>query len=335
MNLILQSHILPISLTLLARIKAEQFSRNQSIPHKAQQVYKNTLVVSAVNTYLNYLGWTTSLKTSNSWNPVMQSLLEVADLDIPEYGKVECCFVNFQNNFFVINPEAKEDRIAYIAVTIEPSLQSAKLLGFISEFSEDKVLLSRLRPILQLPDYLEYQKQHQESQRLVNYSVIKLKQWLKGFVEEGWYTLDQVFVPSYSLGFRSLEKLPQESLAENISRVKLLDLTRDNKYLQKSSPYGGLTLNSNKKNEAIALILSLQERTEDLDISVKVCPINSDYYLPKGLEIFILDQQEQTVMHAQANNTKNIEFRFSGESGEYFSIKACLNEIALIETFTI
>ena len=335
MNLILQSHTLSVSLTLSARIKAQQFSRNQSIPQKAQQVYKNTLAVSAVNTYLNYSGWTTSLKNSNSWNPVMQSLLEVADLDIPEYGKVECCFVDSQNNFFVISPEAKEDRIVYIAVRLEPSLQSAKLLGFISEFSEGKVLLSQLKPILELPDYLEYWKQQQESQKLINNSVTKLRQWFTGLVEEGWYTLDQVFMPAFSSGFRSLQKLHKESLAQGISRVKLLDLTGKNNSLQPSSPYDEVIVNYHEENQAVALILYLHERTEDLDISVKVCPINTNHYLPKGLEIFILDQQEQTVMHAQANNTKNIEFRFSGESGEYFSIKACLNEKALIETFTI
>ena len=42
MNLTLQPHIDPVSLTLSARIKAEQFSREQSNPQKAQQVYKNT-----------------------------------------------------------------------------------------------------------------------------------------------------------------------------------------------------------------------------------------------------------------------------------------------------
>ncbi|MDJ0649398.1 MAG: DUF1822 family protein [Xenococcaceae cyanobacterium MO_188.B19] len=335
MNLILQSHTLSVSLTLSARIKAEEFSRNQSTPQKAQQVYKNTLAVSAVNTYLNYLGWTTSLNTSNSWNPVMQSLLAVADLDIPQYGKVECCFMNFQTDFFVIPPEAREDRIAYIAVKLEPSLKSAKLLGFISEFREGEILLSRLRPILELPNYLEYWKQKQERGKLINHPVTKLKQWLKGLVNEGWYNLDEVFTPSFSSGFRSLQKLHKESLDEGISRVKLLNLKEEGRSLQTSSSYNGITMTSNQENQAIALILYLQERAEDLDISVKVCPINTNHYLPKGLEIFILDQQQQTVMHAQANKTKNIEFRFSGESGEYFSIKACLNQKALIETFTI
>ena len=335
MNLILQAHILPVSLTLSARIKAEEFSRNQSNSQKAQQVYKNTLAVSAVNTYLNHLGWSTNLKTSNSWNLAMQSLLEVADLDIPEYGKVECCFVNSQTDFFVISPEAREDRIAYIAVRLEPSLQSAQLLGFIAEFSEGKISLSRLRPILELPDYLEYWQKNQESKQSINHSVTKLKQWLGGLVEEGWYSLDEVFTPSLSSGFRSLQKLAKENLAQGMSRVKLLNLKEEGRLPQTSSSDGGITMTSNQQNEAIALILCLQEGTEDLDISVKVCPINTNHYLPKGLEIFILDQQQQTVMHAQANKTKNIEFRFSGESGEYFSIKACLNQKALIETFTI
>ncbi len=322
MNLTLHSHIFPVSLTLSARIKAEQFSRNQSNLQKAQQVYKNTLAVSAVNTYLNYSGWITSLKTSDSWNPIMQSLMDVADLDIPEYGKVECRFVASKAEFLVIPPEVREDRIAYIAVSLEPSLELAKILGFIPETTEDKILLPQLRSIIELPDYLQHWKQEREAKKLVNFPITKLKQWLRGVAEEGWQTIDEVLLPSPSLGFRNPQQLRSniisiETLNDGVSRVKLLDLA------------------SSSGNKTIALILSIQEQTEDLDISVKVCPTNTHNYLPKGLEILILDQQQQTVMQAQANNTKTIEFRFSGESGEYFSIKACLDKNTQIETFTI
>ena len=323
MNLTLQSHIYPVSITLSARIKAEQFSREQSNPQKAQQVYKNTLAVSAVNIYLKYSGWITSLNTSDSWNPIMQSLMNVADLDIPDYGKVECCFVESNSKFFVIPPEVRENRIAYIAVSLTPSLQSATILGFIPEFTDNKVLLSQLRSITELPDYLEQWKNNQEITKLVDSPLTKLRQWLEGVVEAGWQTLDEIFPPCPSLGFRNSQQFRHrninspESLDEGISRVKLLDLA------------------SSEATKTIALILSIKEQAKDLDISVKVCPTNTNNYLPKGLEIFILDQQQQTVMHAQANNTRNIEFRFSGESGEYFSIKACLNQNAQIETFAI
>ncbi len=323
MNISLQSHIYPVSLTLSARIKAEQFSHEQLNPQKAQQVYKNTLAVSAVNTYLNYSGWITSLDTSDSWNPIMQSLMNVADLDIPDYGKVECCLVESDAEFLVILPEVTENRIAYIAVSLKTSLQSANILGFIPEFTDNKVLLSELRSIIELPDYLEQWKNNQEITKLVNSPINKLRQWLEGIVDAGWQTVDEIFPACPDLGFRNSQQLryrnfqATETLDEGISRVKLLDLA------------------SSEANKTIALILSIKEQAKDLDISVKVCPTNTNNYLPKGLEIFILDQHQETVMHAQANNTRNIEFRFSGESGEYFSIKACLHKNAQIETFAI
>ena len=311
-----------VSLTLSSRIKAENFSRNQSSTQKAQQVYKNTLAVLAVNTYLNYSGWVTSLKTSNSWNPIMQSLMDIGDLDLPEYGKVECRLIDSNAKYLVIPPEVREDRIAYIAVELKQSLESAIILGFMPEVTEDTILLSQLRSILELPAYLQNWKQEKELHKLLNPSITKLKQWLMGIVEENWQTIDEVFSLSPSLGLRNAQQLrssliTKETLNEAVSRVKLLNL----------SPI--------ERNKNIALILCIQEQQENLDISVKVCPTNSNTYLPKGLEVFILDEEEQPVMQAQANNTRTIEFRFSGESGEYFSIKACLDENTHVERFII
>lgn len=344
----LESQIDLVYLTISARIKAQQFSQNQSNAQKAEQVYKNTLAISAVNTYLNYSGWITSLITSNSWNPIMQSLMNVADLDVPDYGKVECCWVDSQAKFLVISPEVRENRIAYIAVSLQPSLESAKLLGFIPKFAEDKISLDQLKPILELPAYLQDWKQAQESQqeagakigkkletplnslrpkgqgqKFADFPVAKLKQWLKGLFGEEWKALDTIFVPNPNLSFRNTKQLARQNiiatdtLDEGISRVKLLNLA------------------SGEEDNAVALIVCLKERSRDLDISVIICPTNQNFYLPQGLAIFLLDRQQEIVMQAEAEQTKNIEFRFSGEPGECFSIKVCLGKQSQVETFSL
>ncbi|WP_414582277.1 DUF1822 family protein [Scytonema sp. PCC 10023] len=78
-----------VTLTLSAHSKAKQFARHQSNPQKAKQVYNNTLAVSAVNFYLQCLGFETDLEKSDSWNPAMQSLMDVADLEVKALGKLE------------------------------------------------------------------------------------------------------------------------------------------------------------------------------------------------------------------------------------------------------
>ena len=105
-----------IALPLTARIKAQQFRIHQFDPLKSKQVYLNTLSVIAVNYYLNRLGWTTNLETSDSWNPVLQTMMNVADLDIPNYGKIECRFVLPNDDWITVPHEVKLQRIAYIAV---------------------------------------------------------------------------------------------------------------------------------------------------------------------------------------------------------------------------
>ena len=40
-------------------------------------------------------------------------------------------------------------------------------------------------------------------------------------------------------------------------------------------------------------------------------------------------------MQAQAQKTESIEFRFSGDVGEYFSIKASLNNFSRVEKLVI
>ncbi|HHP7230996.1 MAG TPA: DUF1822 family protein [Xenococcaceae cyanobacterium] len=314
----LHSQSFPVSLVLSAHIQAEQFSRHQANALKAKQVYQNTLAVLAVNNYLNYSGWVTSLKTSDSWNPIMQSLMNVADLDIPQYGKVECCLVEPNAEFLLISPEAKENRIAYIAVKFEPALERARILGFIQEFTSEKVLLSQLKPSIEIVEYLRSLKSQKESKTCIT----QLKRWLIGKVEPGWLVTDEVFLPTLNFSFRKPQQLrgnmlPQETLNEEICRVKLLDIISDQNTI------------------TIALIICIKEQEADLDISVKICPTGNDNYLPKGLEIFILDEQQQSVMHAQANDTKTIEFRFSGASEETFGIKICLAQQTQIETFTI
>ena len=338
MNLVLTANTFKVSLMLSTRICAEKFRRKQNNPQKAKQVYLNTLAVSAVKIYLSNLGWLTSCEQSDSWNPIMQTLMDVGDLEIPNYGKIECRVVLFDQQELIVPPEVQSDRIAYIVVKFGSSLRECELLGFVPEITANKISLSQLQPIEKLTSYLREYKQLQEAAQKQQ-SVIELSKWWQGIIDDGWQLVEKVFPPEPALSFRSPNHLQEASkidgkersdlstkpnhrvdkLSQGISRVKLLDLGKDPN-----------TIN-------IALILQLvTQDSEEIDISAKICPINTSLYLPQGLAIMILDENQKPILQAQANKTnETIEFLFSGEPGEIFSIKASLNDNNIVETFMI
>ncbi|MBW4430934.1 MAG: DUF1822 family protein [Pelatocladus maniniholoensis HA4357-MV3] len=143
----------PIS--TVARRLAEKWSRQQATPEKSQQVLLNTLSVSFVNFYLECMGFETDTYASDSWNPVQQTLMDVADLLIKNLGKLECRPVLENAQFVYVPLEVQSNRLGYVAVEISESLQSAKLLGFVKEVSIDNLPIKQLQPLENLLDYLE------------------------------------------------------------------------------------------------------------------------------------------------------------------------------------
>lgn len=304
------TNIFQTFISLKARIKAEEFCCHQTSLHKQKQVYFNTLAVSAVSSYLNCIGWTTSLETSDSWNPIMQTMMDVADLDIPNYGKLECRAILPHQSSVTIPPEVWSQRIAYVVVELDFSRIQATLLGFVPQIAEDKLPLTRLQPLNQLSAYLCQQKRS----NIVDINC--LSDWLNGVFSADWQQSQEVYPLSKTINFRCSQKIVSQ-LASGVSRIKVLHLD-----------------DSEQNSITLMLDVSPQESGE-YDISVKVGSVDSDRYLPQGLEIAITDRDRKPIMFAQAFDTETIEFCFSGELGEYFSIELTLDDNTKIETFII
>ena len=117
---------LPISVE--ARKIATQFQLQQSNPQKSQQVYRNTIAVYLVKFYLESLGWKTDLSSSYSCIPLMQSMMNVADLQVKDYGKLECLAVFPEIETIHIPQELWLDRIGYVILELSQSDTEAKLL---------------------------------------------------------------------------------------------------------------------------------------------------------------------------------------------------------------
>ncbi|MCC3582667.1 DUF1822 family protein [Microcoleus sp. PH2017_30_WIL_O_A] len=150
---------LTIQLSKQAHQDAHKFASQQSTPEKVKQVYTNTLAVYAVRHFLQWLGIETDLSAGDSWHPVIRCFNDVADLVIPNLGKLECRPVLPGQTAISIPSEVTEDRIAYIAVQFQEQLNEVQLLGFYPAIDPqsppETIEISRLQPIETLIDYID------------------------------------------------------------------------------------------------------------------------------------------------------------------------------------
>lgn len=308
-----------VSLLEPAHEIADKFCQCHSNLQKAEQVYLNTLAVYAVNYYLQCLGFETDWTQSDSWDSMMQTFLDVADLVVKNYGKLECRPVLPDAEMVYVPEEVWQGRIGYVAVQLDESLQEATLLGFAETVLTQELALSELRSLEELPQYLSQFKPPQPIKEQVN-----LSQWLHSVFETGWETLEAIFAP------------PQAELAFNIRSLSSVNVGTSEISTKAVKRGKRLDLEQHGKSEQVVVLVGLTPTSSpELDISVEVCPIGEQPYLPPELQVMILNERGKSVLQAEAGNSESIEFQFSGEPGESFSVKVSLGDFSITEEFLI
>lgn len=282
-------------------LDAERLSKQHVTSQKIKQVYLNTLAVSAVNFYLQCLGIETDLESSDSWNPLMQHLLDVADLCIPPLGKLECRPILPTHRMLYVPPEVWSDRIGFIGVAFNESLTEATLVGFVQTVDSEEIPLHNLES---LSSFIVYLNALQPAQ------TIRLSHWFSGVIEAGWQKVEEILQPSpeFAFNFR---------YHGSVQRGKLLHLE--------------------PLNQPIALLVGLQQAPADrVKVLLEIHSGSDRDYLPENLKLMLLDHCGTSVMEAIAKSTnRNIQFEFSGEIGEQFSIQVSLGEYKIAQAFTI
>lgn len=315
-----QDLTLPVPLTLKGHHIAQLFYQQHSVPQKAKQVYLNTLAIQAVHSYLGWLGITTDLQASDSWDPSSQTLADVADLAIPRQGKLECRPVLPGATICYVPPEVWSDRIGYVAVRLDAELQTATLLGFVPSVDTEELPLGQLQSIAVLLDRLKPQPPFEPIKEWVD-----LGQWVQGRFTEGWRTVEELFGPQPTLSFRSLELSTYLGSPGLTTRGKTLELVPRDTHLDK-----------HLGNHQVALLVGIMPNDfSQVDIWVKLCPMNRHPHLPEDLEIKVLDEKGMAVMQAQSRQTDMLQLKFQGIPGEQFSIEITLNDINLVEAFVV
>lgn len=300
---------------------AQQFCSQQSDRAKVKQVYLNTLAVSAVKFYLQCMGIETNWEASLSWNPVFQTLMDVADLEIPKRGKLECRPVLPEANIVSIPPEVwcdaeggreHDHRIGYIAVRLDSKLVEATLLGFTKIAPESGELpINQLHSLEDLLEHLHQIRQLQPTKMQVN-----LSHWFEQIFTDNWQSVEALFATRENLAFslRSTSRLGEAS----VQRAKLIDL--------------GLQL----ENQSVALLVAIAPDADlKVAILVQLHPTNADY-LPPDIKLILLSDGStlQSVQSRSEDNYIQLK-RFRVNPGECFNIQVAFGNVTVTESFTI
>lgn len=329
----------PLPIPEQARTLAQQFARVQPNASKSEQVQLNTLAVFATHGYCQMMGIATDLERSDSWNPIIQIMANVADLILPGLGRLECRPSQVGANICEVPPEVWDLRIGYVVIAIDTDLKMAHLLGFTPTVHKATLAISELQPPEMLLRHIHELKLAQEvsvplETRQPQVKTVLLSQWLHQSFEAGWHAVEtwlsfeQV---NLVFSFRNVDEpdpdassddLPEERWSEAplvVTRTKLLDV-------------GG-----QPGDVQVVLLIEIQiESPDKTNISLQVHPASGRPYLPSDLELAVLEASDTIFMEARARQADNyIQLQLSGEPGERFQVRLQLEGIRYLEEFVM
>ena len=300
-----------IPLETQAHNYAQQFASEQANPAKGKQVYLNTLAVYGVHTYLKYLDIKSNLADSSCWKKGPKglaiasdrTLFNLADLILPNLGRLECRYLLPGEQEVNIPLEAREDRIGYLVVQLEEELKQVEVIGFISpqqvQFNIEAISVSQLQPIEAFFRAIELQK------------VNNLRRWLDNIFTSDWQPIDIV------MAGRITRSLTTANSGTTITRGKKIQWQIDN-----------------LDREVILAIAITEQSNQAIDLCLQLYPGNSNY-LPAGLSIEIIDCRDRVCMSAQAKNNDDwIQLEFTCQQEE-FQIVLELDGVRMVEYFFV
>ena len=288
---------------------AQQFASEQTSVAKGRQVYLNTLAVCGVKTYLQCLNINSDLAHSDCWQASLRNLFNVADLTLPNLGKIECLYLLPNETQVQIPLEAREDRLGYLIVRLEAQLQQLELLGFMSgdriTLETESIALTQLQPL----DFL-----FETTARLQNKvsSKVNLSQWFNELIAPDWQPVTTVLAGRIT---RSLAK--SDPAVTTVTRGKVIQWQ----------------LNS-LEPEIILVLKVCQQSDRTIDLCLQLYPGNAGDNLPSGLSVAIFDRDNQSCLSAQAKDSDDwMQLEFGCQPGEQFRVEMGLNGVSAIEKF--
>jgi hypothetical protein len=210
---------------------ARQFA--QANPTQADQVYRQTLAVLALQDCLEFVDIPTDFAGSDWANPVLQLMMGQADLRLPGLGRLDCCLIQPGEAVCPMPDNCPEDRLGVVVVELAAPYQTAEILGFSAQTHVATIARATLQPLedlfLQL-DSLLAEAVFSPSPNSAP-SPLRLSQWLTAAGQAAiprtqaglaglWQTLTAPpITPAWGAGLRGLPPDPGQLAAQLESLV--------------------------------------------------------------------------------------------------------------------
>lgn len=329
----IENFALPMLIGRNWRRLAKQFALEQPNRQKAEQVYFNTLAVCVVHDYLQWMGISTELNAGYSWNPIARLGSDVADLQVTGLGVLECRPIREDRQICRIPQEVWGDRIGYVVVQIEDSVKAANILGFINSIESEYIPINQLQPLetllttlsaLRLSNNTEINDAEINDTAIqdtacrvpTGNNLVNFSEWLQGIFGENWQDLAAIFNnQNIAYNFRNS---PQDKEVD-IERAKLIDLQMQ---------FGSQT---------VVLLVAIAPESDNMAVRVRLYPPDGEIYLPPNLRLALLSIEGDILQEVRSRRQDNyIQLsRFTGETGERFSIQVALENAMIVENFEI
>ncbi len=253
-----------------------------------------------------WLNIETALHQSDSWNWSIRTFFDVADLMLPNVGRVECRPLLPSENAVVLPQEVTRERIGYVAVRLRAQLDFVEILGFIRARAiigqPEIIQINRLESLDILIDTINRRK-----------TLVNLCQWLEGIFDGGWQSPDLAKAGNFRSA-ATVTRQDTESQTNSISRAKVINVGTKIVLLMELTPINNAAF----------------------DIRLRVYPAENTIHLPQNLQLTIFDELGNACMRTKAQTANDwIQLEFAAEHEEKFSVELKLEQICITEEFVI
>jgi hypothetical protein len=355
-----------IPITATDRSQAYQFAQQQRTQERSQQVYRNTLAVLVTQRYLQLLGIESDLELSHSWHPLERLLENIADLYIPSlHGFLECRCLRQSDRKCQIPTEVWTERLGYVIVQLDEPYQEGQILGFVESVSVTELPRSYIQPLNLLLERLTVEPPAEP--------IVQLRQWLQRKFESDWQQppellsifrglTTQLQPPQLQIKQRNNDLIRQrvEQLARGQSShlmnsqealVNLIQTTDDDEIrwqaaelLWEIDPKHPACPVINAKDlgiyllgHSIVLMVGILPKSDSkMLILLRVYPLEKLPQLPPGLKLIGLDETGNSFFEVESRQQDDyIQFKFTADAGDRFSVRVVLNNASFTEDFVI
>jgi len=267
-----------------------------------------------------------------------------------------------------IPSEVHAGRFGYVVIQLDPPYDVGYLLGFVKSVSVTELPLSYLQPLTALIEcFLD------TSPAIAAAPVVVLRQWLNRLFDPSWQPPTDLLAAMSTTLSQTSELVRQDNFlryrleslyrqqsdgsmpllpADQSDEAALLHLMRTTQndnirwqcadLLWEISPehpecpvMTAKDLGVYLTGHNLALAVGLLPKTEDtLLILARIYPFESAEYLPAGLKLTGLDEAGDSFFEIAARTQDNyIQFKFTADVGEQFTLKVSLAAAEFVETF--